>query len=394
MKKKISIITLLTLAAGIIYGLVAKELVLKTEFIGTFYLTFLKYMILPVIFTSISVSVYQSARNTEGLVLKTVILFMVMFVLSFLLSSAIITVIDPAKGFTFIDTSSSVTPQEIRFIDLIINLIPKDIKGLLTGKYLFFVIVVSYLTGMITHKLKAETFISYVTKLRDFLYQILGYLIYVTPAAVFSLISVSIYKFGVDTLLAGLKYILTAYICGLAVLVFIMMVPIKIFCRLSVRELFRKIYPIWMMTLSTCSSAATLPYTIKLCKEDLDIDPQITDIVVPLGCTIHMCGGAVSFSLLGLFCAGISGVTMTLSMYLYMLVTAVALNMSAPGIPNGGVVIGATYLEMMGLPLDFIGMYAGIYKILDMLYTTLNVTGDISANVILNHSMKKKADMQ
>ncbi|MBQ1521376.1 MAG: cation:dicarboxylase symporter family transporter, partial [Erysipelotrichaceae bacterium] len=228
----------------------------------------------------------------------------------------------------------------------------------------------------------------------DFLYQILGYLIYVTPAAVFSLISVSIYRFGIDTLLAGLKYILTAYICGIAVLVFIMMVPIKIFCRLSVRELFRKIYPIWMMTLSTCSSAATLPYTIKLCKEELDIDPQITDIVVPLGCTIHMCGGAVSFSLLGLFCAGISGVTMTLSMYLYMLITAVALNMSAPGIPNGGVVIGATYLEMMGLPLDFIGMYAGIYKILDMLYTTLNVTGDISANVILNHSMKKKADMQ
>ena len=380
---------MIALAAGIVYGLVAKELVLKTEFIGTYYLTFLKYMILPVIFTSISSTVYQSARNTEGLVLKTIILFMVMFVCSFLLSSVIITVINPADGFSFIDINSNVTPQEIRFIDLLINLIPKDIKGFFTGKYLFFVIVVSYLTGIIANRIKADKFIGIIIKIRDFLYQILSCLIYITPLAVFSLISVSIYKFGIDTLLAGLKYIITAYICGIAVLIFIMMLPIKVFCRISVRELFRKIYPIWLMTLSTCSSAATLPYTIKLCKEDLKIDPKITDIVVPLGCTIHMCGGAVSFSLLGLFCSGISGVTVTASMYLYMLITAVALNMSAPGIPNGGVVIGATYLEMMGLPLDFIGLYAGIYKILDMLYTTLNVTGDISANVILDHSIKK-----
>ena len=380
---------MIALAAGIVYGLVAKELVLKTEFIGTYYLTFLKYMILPVIFTSISSTVYQSARNTEGLVLKTIILFMVMFVCSFLLSSVIITVINPADGFSFIDINSNVTPQEIRFIDLLINLIPKDIKGFFTGKYLFFVIVVSYLTGIIANRIKADKFIGIIIKIRDFLYQILSCLIYITPLAVFSLISVSIYKFGIDTLLAGLKYIITAYICGIAVLIFRMMLPIKVFCRISVRELFRKIYPIWLMTLSTCSSAATLPYTIKLCKEDLKIDPKITDIVVPLGCTIHMCGGAVSFSLLGLFCSGISGVTVTASMYLYMLITAVALNMSAPGIPNGGVVIGATYLEMMGLPLDFIGLYAGIYKILDMLYTTLNVTGDISANVILDHSIKK-----
>ena len=167
-----------------------------------------------------------------------------------------------------------------------------------------------------------------------------------------------------------------------------MMLPLKFYCKMSLKELVRKIYPIWLMTLSTCSSAATLPYTIKLCKEELKIDPQITDLVVPLGCTIHMCGGAVSFSLLGLFCTRLFGVEMTLSMYLYMLMIAVLLNMSAPGIPNGGVVIGATYLEMMGLPLSFIGLYAGIYKILDMLYTTLNVTGDISANVILNHNLK------
>ena len=138
------------------------------------------------------------------------------------------------------------------------------------------------------------------------------------------------------------------------------------------------------MTISTCSSAATLPYTVKVCNEDFGVDSEVTDVVVPLGCTIHMCGGAVSFALLGLFCAKLYGVNVTFTMYLLMLVSSLLINMAAPGIPGGGIVIGATYLELLGIPLGFIGFYSGIYKLLDMCYTTLNVTGDISANILLN----------
>ena len=146
----------------------------------------------------------------------------------------------------------------------------------------------------------------------------------------------------------------------------------------------KKVNKIWLMTITTCSSSATLPYTIKICNEEFDVPAEISDVVVPLGCTIHMCGGAVSFSLLGLFCCKLFGVDLTLSRYLLMIVSSVLINMSAPGIPNGGVVIGATYLQLLGIPLDFIGFYSGIYKLLDMVYTSLNVTGDITANVIIS----------
>ena len=63
--------------------------------------------------------------------------------------------------------------------------------------------------------------------------------------------------------------------------------------------------------------------------------------------------------------------------------------MATPGTPNGGIVIGTTYLNMLGIPLNFIGFYAGIYKFLDMAYTTLNVTGDISANMLINKCQKQ-----
>lgn len=71
-----------------------------------------------------------------------------------------------------------------------------------------------------------------------------------------------------------------------------------------------------------------------------------------------------------------------------MMVSATLINMSAPGIPGGGIVLGATYLSMFNIPLSFMGLYAGIYRILDMLYTTLNVTGDVTANILINRSEK------
>ena len=170
----------------------------------------------------------------------------------------------------------------------------------------------------------------------------------------------------------------------------IMILPVWIFAKMNPIVFVKKIYKIWIITITTCSSAATLPTTMRLCKEELNIDREITDIVVPLGCTIHMCGGAVSFALLGLFCSSLFGVEVTPTTYIIMIVASLLINMSAPGIPNGGVVIGATYLQLLGIPLDFIGFYSGIYKILDMLYTTLNVSGDITANVIIDYLEKKE----
>ena len=102
-----------------------------------------------------------------------------------------------------------------------------------------------------------------------------------------------------------------------------------------------------------------------------------------------MCGGAVSFSLLALFNCQMYDITITPIMFITMLVAAILINMGAPGIPGGGVVIGASYLALIGCPLDFIGVYAGFYRLLDMAYTTMNVSGDITANLLINKNINK-----
>ena len=128
--------------------------------------------------------------------------------------------------------------------------------------------------------------------------------------------------------------------------------------------------------------------TIKTCKEEFDISEETTNIVSPLGCTIHMCGGAVSFALLAIFCSQCFQIDINFSTFLIMIMSATLINMAAPGIPNGGIVIGASFLTILNIPLSFMGIYSSMYKLLDMAYTTLNVTGDVTANVIIDSNKK------
>ena len=147
MKKHLSFYTLLGLLAGIFFGSFFSARTDQIAFIGSWYIAFLKYMIVPVVFTSITVSVYDSRSLKNHLVLWTVVLFALMFIATFLLSSLIIRIIDPAKGFLLeeVEWTGSITHFAVG--EMLLNLIPKDLNRFLTGSYLFFVIAVSFLTG-------------------------------------------------------------------------------------------------------------------------------------------------------------------------------------------------------------------------------------------------------
>ena len=391
MKNRLSLFTLVALLLGIVFGLLLPNYVPYIKFIGTYYITILKYMVVPVVITTISVSIYNSTKLKNKLVPITLLVFVLMFTATFLLSSLIVTLINPSSGFVLQDVDWNGTTSNLGIGGMLLNLIPSSLSKFLTGGYLFTVILIAVIIGFVCSRFAGgQKVIDVIEKIKNFLFMILGYYMYITPFAVFSLISNTIVEYGPIVLGVGAKYILTAYICAIAALIVVMILPILLITKMSPITFIKKVYKIWMITLSTCSSAATLPYTIKTCHEEFGIPDEVTDVVVPLGTTIHMCGGAVSFALLGLFCSRLFGVQITIGKYILMLIYAILINMAAPGIPNGGVAIGATYLQLLGIPLNFIGFYSGIYKLLDMIYTSLNVTDDIASNVIIDYLNKNR----
>ncbi len=392
MKRNVSYLTLAALVLGILAGLFVKPLVTSLAFIGTIYINLLKFMIGPIVFTSIVPTIFHSSKKKDATLQKAILTYATMFIAAYLLTFLTVKIIDPAKGFSFPASEWNGSVQSLSIQEIIINLFPNNLVAIFADTKLFAIIMFAYMLGFSANKVNnGEKLIQSIEIIRDVFFKILEYVMFMTPLAVFSLIGNTVATYGTTIIGVGLRYIASAYLCGILTVIFVMILPVWLIAKISPLAYLKKVYKVWLVSLTTCSSAATLPTTMKVCKEEFGVSEEVVDIVSPLGCTIHMCGGAVSFALLGCFCSRMYDVEITAATFILMVVSALLINMSAPGIPNGGVVIGATYLSLLGIPLDFIGFYSGMYKILDMLYTTLNVTGNITANVILDHLRKTKS---
>lgn len=385
MKRIYSYLTIFTLFLGIIVGLNIDETPLIIDLIGSWYIRILKIFITPVLFTSISITIYRTSKKKNKLIVKSIILFTLMYVLTFILTSIIASIVNPANNFIYDSSNWDGEVVSFNIGNTLTSLLPNSLVDVFVNPKVFFIIVIAYIFGKICSYInKTESLFIKLSLIKKYIDKAFEYFMYVTPIATFCLITTNIAKYGYILLGVGAKYIFVAYACGILTLLLIMMLPVFLIKKINPIDYIKKVYKVWIITLTTCSSAATLPYTVKVCKQEFNVDSEVTDVVVPLGCTIHMCGGAISFALLGLFCAKLYGIEINAGIYLLMLLSSLLINMSAPGIPGGGIVIGATFLQLFSIPLGFIGFYSGIYKFLDMCYTTLNVTGDISANILLN----------
>lgn len=229
----------------------------------------------------------------------------------------------------------------------------------------------------------------FVNSLSAVSFKILDYVMEVSPIGVMSLMAFSVAQYGAGIFTALGKYILTCYIACVMTFFIAMYLPLYLQTRMKLSTLLQGLYKIWLVTLSTTSSAAALPTSIRVSTEDFGAPEGITNFTLPLGCTINMCGGACSFACLAVFVSDFYNLPLTVFQIVMLVFVATVLNMAAPGIPGGGIILGASFLSILGLPFDLMGPIAAFYRLLDMAFTTMNVTGDIVANLMIAKSEKE-----
>lgn len=375
--------TLLCFFAGAALGLVRPDWAEKLSFVGTVFVASLKYLALPALILSVFHAALRGGRNAAGVLLQALVLFALMFSVSFLLCAVPYSIFAPGRGFALLgETLWQGEQAAVSLGDMLRNAF-----SLNSVNSLYFPsIVIAFTAGRIAGVFRSDALEKGAAAVERFCMDLLSWFMVLTPLGVFSLMARFTGSFGVDALRSSGVYIAWAFGGCLLVLAAVMILPLWTFCGVGPGQYFRRTGRVFLTALSTCSSAAALPETMRTCGEEFGTSERITGIVAPLGCTVHMCGGAVSFSLLGLFVMQMTGRTVTPGTLIMMLLFSLLLNMGAPGIPGGGIVLGATFLGMLGVEdaALFLGMYAGIYRILDMAYTSLNVAGDITANVLID----------
>ena len=393
-KKNLFIRIAIGFILGIFIGIILPEFSIATKVVGDVYLKLIKMMIVPIIFVAVAGGIcnIESTEDLKRIGFKTVGLYVVMFVFSCIVSLIVAYAIRPGKDVVF--ANPPVFEQEITnpsISDFFINIFPDNpIMAMAEGKILPVIIfTILFSSAIVISGEKGKPVLDFINSLSTIFFKLLEFVMELSPIGVMSLMAFSVSKYGLGIFSALGKYIITCYIACILTYIFAMCLPLFLYTKMGIVKLTKSMYKVWLVTLSTTSSAATLPTSIKVSMEDYKAPEGITKFTLPLGCTINMCGGACSFSCLAVFVSDFYGINLSFKEIVTLIFVATLINMAAPGIPGGGIILGASFLSILGLPFDLMGPIAAFYRLLDMAFTSLNVTGDLVANLMIAKSEKQ-----
>ena len=393
-KKNLFIRIAIGFILGIFIGIILPEFSIATKVVGDVYLKLIKMMIVPIIFVAVAGGIcnIESTEDLKRIGFKTVGLYVVMFVFSCIVSLIVAYAIRPGKDVVF--ANPPVFEQEITnpsISDFFINIFPDNpIMAMAEGKILPVIIfTILFSSAIVISGEKGKPVLDFINSLSTIFFKLLEFVMELSPIGVMSLMAFSVSKYGLGIFSALGKYIITCYIACILTYIFAMCLPFFLYTKMGIVKLTKSMYKVWLVTLSTTSSAATLPTSIKVSMEDYKAPEGITKFTLPLGCTINMCGGACSFSCLAVFVSDFYGINLSFKEIVTLIFVATLINMAAPGIPGGGIILGASFLSILGLPFDLMGPIAAFYRLLDMAFTSLNVTGDLVANLMIAKSEKQ-----
>lgn len=379
---------------GIFLGFLLPEFSIRTKVIGDIYLRLIKMMIVPIIFCAVAGGIIniENPKDLRRIGAKTVTLYVLMFIVSAIVSLGVAYTMRPGLGVVLDHPPAFeqefTTPTVEGFL---LNIFPDNpIAAMASGDILPVIIFTAlFSVAIVAVGREAKPVRDFVNSLSAVSFKILDYVMEVSPIGVMSLMAFSVAQYGAGIFTALGKYILTCYIACVMTFLIAMYLPLYLQTRMKLSTLLQGLYKIWLVTLSTTSSAAALPTSIRVSREDFGAPEGITNFTLPLGCTINMCGGACSFACLAVFVSDFYNLPLTVFQIVMLVFIATVLNMAAPGIPGGGIILGASFLSILGLPFDLMGPIAAFYRLLDMAFTTMNVTGDIVANLMIAKSEKE-----
>ena len=377
---------------GVVLGFAAPGFSVATKVVGDIYLNLIKLMIIPVVVCAVfcGIANIRDGALLRKIGLRTVGLYVVMFVASAAVSLAIAYTIRPGFGTVFenapVYEGSITNPTVSSFLTTIVptNIIQAAADGSTLPVILFTIV---FAVAIVSIGEKGKPVLDFMNSLSDAMFKMLGYFMELSPLGVMSLMAWSVARYGAGIFGALAKYIACCWLCCAVVFALVMVLPACLYTRVPLGTLLKASGKIALVTLSTTSSAATLPTTINVSMEDLNAPEGVSKFTLPLGCTINMCGGACSFCCLAVFVSDFYGIGLPFGTIVFLVVIATLINMAAPGIPGGGVVLGASFLSILGLPIDLMGPISGFYRLLDMAFTTINVEGDVAANLIIAKSI-------
>lgn len=381
------------------FALVSSETAFKIApwiaLIGNVFLALIKMIVIPLVLSSIVLGI-TSAKSAQmlrkmGLIIAPYFIFSTLFAVT--LGIIITNFINPGS-YVSKDIINQISvaniqvekeAQNISIPDLIVDLIPVSLaKAELSGNILAFVILAIF-AGVALINLKEEQskpLIDLAKSLQAFSMKIVEWAMKLAPYAVFGLICSITIKIGFDAISSMFMYVFTV-LFGLFLVLCYYLSIVYLVSKIKPMEFLEKIKEVQLMAFSTSSSAAVMPLSMKTAEEKLQVPSSISKFVIPLASTVNMDGTALYQACAAIFLAQVFAIELSFFQLFILAITTVGASIGTPSIPGVGIVILATILQSIGVPIEGIALILGVDRILDMCRTTVNVTGDLTANLVI-----------
>jgi Na+/H+-dicarboxylate symporter len=236
---------------------------------------------------------------------------------------------------------------------------------------------------------RREAVLTFFHGINDASMTLINWIMELAPYAVFVLIAAVVGNFGFDLLQSLLIYTVVVF-SGLMLHAFgTYGLILKFVARLNPAAFYKRIAAVPLFAFSTSSSNATLPLTIETAEEKVGVSNEVASFVLPLGATINMDGTALYQAVAVMFIAQIYGIPLDLADQMIIVLTATLASVGAAGVPSAGIITLIIVLNSVGLQGQVqagIALILGVDRILDMVRTAVNVTGDLTASAVIARS--------
>tara|TARA_B100000029_G_scaffold502086_1_gene576736 strand:+ start:390 stop:1622 length:1233 start_codon:yes stop_codon:yes gene_type:complete len=357
---------------------------------GQIFIALLKLMVVPLVFFSLTsgVSSLDKDMNLGKIAGKTLSLYLFTTAIAISLGLVIAIVLSPGTNLNLQISEQISIPDSPGIKDVFINIFPTNPINAMAEGNMLQIIVFSIFVGIALRSLGDQVISikEMIDKITDIILKMVFIIINLAPYGVFCLIAVLFAEKGF-TVLGDLSYYFFIVLSVLLMHALLTYSSLLIFfAKINPIKFFNKIRPVILFAFSTSSSNATMPITLKTVTENLGVNRKIASFTVPLGATINMDGTAIMQGVATVFIANAYSIDLSLVDYLMVVLTATLASIGTAGVPGVGIIMLAMVLAQVGLPAEGIGLIIGVDRLLDMVRTVVNVTGDSTVSTVVAKS--------
>ena len=374
---------------GIIVGLIIGPGASMFEFLGTIMIRLLQLVVAPLIMCLMisTIGSVTDMKSFGSIAVKTILTYAVLMIIAIAIGLGLALLLNVGEGAN-IDVGSLEAAEnvEVSFVDTLVNMVPENIFAALSTDQLIQVIVFSLIFAYALTKLgeRGQKVIGVFDILADWMKGVVNVVLEVTPFGVFGLMANVIGNNGISIMIPYAKVLLAVYLASLIQTVVVHAGIIGwLICRVSPKKFIVSSKESMTFAFATCSSVATIPLALKATLR-LGVPERIGNFIITIGSNMSMDGIAIYQGVAVVFASQVFGIELSLAQYITIMFASTLASLGVAGVPGSGLIVLTIVLRTVGLPLEAVGILAGVDRLLNMGRIIPNVTADIATSCMVS----------